>query len=77
MYDDASPTELPLVCPTCLPDLDDRTYVVWWCGSHAPSREGCEDVLASADASSFAASSEAGGEASRLWNDLLMRGRLS
>lgn len=69
-----SDVTLPLVCPDCASDLDASTYVVWWCAVHKPTRDGVDDAAVVSHGYS-SGDGEAGGEANRLWNALLMRGR--
>jgi hypothetical protein len=71
-------TDAPVVarayCPGCEPDADPTREIldVRWCEAHAPARDGTADNTVTSDAF-LSGSAEAGGDANRLWCELLHR----
>jgi hypothetical protein len=62
-------------CPGCEPGADPTREIldVRWCDAHAPQRDGPDDATVTSDAF-LSGSAEAGGDANRLWCELLHRG---
>lgn len=62
-------------CPACEPEADPTAEVldVRYCESHAPLRDGADDVLVGA-AAYISGSSEAGGDDNRRWCEIFHRG---
>ena len=61
-------------CPGCEPGADPTREIldVRWCDAHAPARDGSDDATVTSDAF-LSGSAEAGGDANRLWCELLHR----
>jgi hypothetical protein len=61
-------------CPGCEPLADPTLEIldVRYCDQHAPARSGSDDTHVTSD-SSLSGSAEAGGDANRLWCQLLHR----
>lgn len=59
-------------CPGCEPDADPSLEIldVFWCESHAPTREGHDDAVVSS-ALYLSGSVEAGGDDNRRWCEIL------
>ncbi|PYN00691.1 MAG: hypothetical protein DME08_03185 [Candidatus Rokuibacteriota bacterium] len=61
-------------CPGCEPDADPTLEIldVRWCDAHLPHRDGSDDGTVRSEAF-LSGSAEAGGDANRLWCQLLHR----
>ncbi len=61
-------------CPGCEPGADPTREIldVRWCDTHLPGRDGADDATVRSDAF-LSGSAEAGGDANRLWCQLLHR----
>lgn len=64
-----TPQVLVILCPTCSPDVDPRTYDARRCTDHAPGTAGSEDERVACGYVN--GSAEAGGEDNRRWCELL------
>jgi hypothetical protein len=62
-------------CPGCEPLADPTVQIldIRYCDQHLPAREGADDASVTSD-SCLSGSAEAGGDANRLWCELLHRG---
>ena len=69
-----TPVVIPMGCPDCDPDRDERTYDVRYCSAHEPGREGMDDVLVRPLAY-MSGTAEVGGDDNARWCAMLHRGR--
>ena len=62
-------------CPGCEPHADPTLQIldIRYCDQHLPTREGADDASVTSDGYP-SGSAEAGGDANRLWCELLHRG---
>ena len=74
-YITSSPVVARAWCPLCDPLADPTLEIldVRYCDPHAPGREGSDDGMVTSDTAP-SGSTEAGGDANRLWCQLLHRG---
>jgi hypothetical protein len=70
----ASPVVARSWCPGCEPSADPLIEIldVHYCDAHTPDRDGAADAIVPSEII-LTGSSEAGGEANRIWCDLLHR----
>lgn len=70
-----SPVVARAWCPGCEPLADPTLQLldIRYCDQHLPGRDGLDDATVAADAH-LSGSAEAGGDANRLWCELLHRG---
>ena len=70
----ASPVVARTWCPGCDPSADPLVEIldVHYCEEHTPARTGSADRIVAADIV-ITGSAEAGGEANRIWCDLIHR----